>query len=404
MYIIGIIHNIWFEKAAVQATGEINMEQNVTIIATSTMGLEAIVAKEVKDLGYANTQIENGKVIIEAPLSAIPRLNMWLRTSDRIKLRIGLFQARTFDDLFEKTKALPWEDILPENASFPVTGRSVKSTLYSVPDCQAIVKKAIVERLKQRYKKEWFFEDGFLYKVEVAILKDEVSITLDTTGVGLHKRGYRSLHSAAPLKETLAAAMIKLSHWKPDYPLVDPFCGSGTIPIEAALIGRNIAPGINRFFDSEDWGILKQEWWDQAREEADDKADYDRPLDITGSDIDHRMVDLAVENTEEAGLQDAIHYKQMQAVDFTTPKEYGSIITNPPYGERVGEKEEVKELYRNLGKIWKPLSTWSVYIITSDEKFENTYGAKATKKRKLYNGNIRTDYYQYWGERPPRRS
>ncbi|MFB4164217.1 class I SAM-dependent RNA methyltransferase [Alteribacillus sp. JSM 102045] len=378
------------------------MENKVTLIATATMGLEALVGSEVKALGYEDVNVENGKVEFTASLDAIPRANMWLRTADRVKVKAAEFKAVSFEELFEQTKSVPWEKYLPEDAEFPVTGRSVKSKLYSVPDCQSIVKKAIVERLKQSYHTEWFQETGALFKIEVAIHKDTAILSIDSSGDGLHKRGYRPLHNKAPLKETLAAAMVQLTNWHPEHPFADPFCGSGTIPIEAALIGQNIAPGFNRDFVSEEWPWIPAQLWDRAREEAEDKADYDQPLDIQGSDIDHKMVQLAEENAMEAGLYGAISFKQMQATDFTAKKDYGCLVSNPPYGERLGEKEAVEALYKELGSTLRPLDTWSIYVLTSNEKFESLFGKKATKKRKLYNGNIKTDYYQYWGNRPPR--
>ncbi|MED4532139.1 class I SAM-dependent RNA methyltransferase [Metabacillus fastidiosus] len=375
----------------------------LTLIATSAMGLEAVVGKEVRDLGYDCT-VENGKVIFEADELAICRSNLWLRTADRIKIRVGEFKARTFDELFEATKSLNWGDYLPENAEFPVIGKSVKSTLASVPDCQSIVKKAIVENLKKHYKKTsaWLEENGPFYRVEVALLKDVATLTIDASGSGLHKRGFRTDQGQAPIKETLAAAMVLLTNWKPDRPFVDPFCGSGTIPIEAALIGQNIAPGFNRDFVSEDWHWIGKDKWNTARQEVEDKANYDQPLEIHGHDIDHRMIRIAEANAEEAGFNDLITFKQMQVKDFTTRQEYGTIVGNPPYGERLGEKKAVEQMYREMGKAFEPLDTWSIYMLTSNENFETLYGKPATKKRKLFNGFIRTDYYQYWGKRPPR--
>lgn len=373
------------------------------IIATAAMGLEALVAQEVRTLGY-DCQVDNGKVIFSGDEYAIARSNLWLRTADRIKIIVGEFKAYTFDELFEKTKALPWEQFLPEDAEFPVLGKSVKSKLFSISDCQAIVKKAIVERLKQKYKKTWFDENGALYRIEVALLKDTATITIDSSGTGLHKRGYRADQGAAPLKETMAAALIMLTNWRPDRPFIDPFCGSGTIPIEAALIGQNIAPGFNRDFVSESWNWMPSRVWDEVRTEAEDLAKYDTPLDISGSDIDHRMVKMAQENAFEAGFGDLIQFKQMQVKDISTKKEYGVIIGNPPYGERLGEKAEVEQMYREMGQAFSPLDTWSIYILTSNEDFEQLYGKTATKKRKLFNGFIKTDYYQYWGKRPPRQN
>jgi putative N6-adenine-specific DNA methylase len=372
------------------------------LIATAAMGLEALVAKEVRALGY-ECQVENGKVIFEGDESAIARCNLWLRTADRIKVIVGEFKALTFDELFEKTKKLPWEQYLPEDAEFPVIGKSVKSKLFSISDCQAIVKKAVVEKLKSHYKRtSWFEETGALHRIEVALLKDIATITIDASGIGLHKRGYRADQGVAPLKETLAAALVMLTNWNPNRPFWDPFCGSGTIPIEAALIGQNIAPGFNREFVSEGWGWIPASVWEDARNEAEDLAKYDQPLDITGSDIDHRMVQIAQENAFEAGFGDIIQFKQMQVKDLTTKKEYGVIVGNPPYGERLGEKNEIEHMYREMGQAFAILDTWSIYILTSNEHFEQIYGKPATKRRKLFNGFIRTDLYQYWGKKPPR--
>ncbi|ASN05544.1 THUMP domain-containing class I SAM-dependent RNA methyltransferase [Virgibacillus necropolis] len=375
------------------------MVQHVTLIATAAMGLESVVANEIKELGY-EVRVENGKVIFDAPVSAIPRCNLWIRTGDRIKLLVGEFEATSFDALFEGTKALPWESFITEDGQFPVIGKSVKSKLYSVPDCQAIVKKAIAERLKLKYGlASKMPETGALYRVEVAILKDKVSLTMDTSGSGLHKRGYRIGQGDAPLKETMAAALLKLTNWKPEYPLIDPFCGSGSIAIEAALIGQNIAPGFNRDFASQNWGFVKNNYWDEAFEEAEDKANYDQKLQITGSDIDHNMIKISKENAREAGLGDLIAWKQMQVRDLFLRKENGYIISNPPYGERIGDRKEIAEMHKDLGAIMKNHPSWSVYIITAYEEFEKNYGQKATKKRKLFNGFIRTDYYQYFGKK-----
>ncbi|MCT8137983.1 class I SAM-dependent RNA methyltransferase [Anaerobacillus sp. CMMVII] len=375
---------------------------NIKLIATASMGLEAIVAREVKDLGYENVQVENGKVIIEADEKAITRLNLWLRSADRVKLVVGEFKATTFDELFEKTKALPWAQWIPENGEFPVIGKSVKSTLFSVSDCQAIVKKAVVESMKKTYKRAWFDEDGPFFRIEVALLKDIVTLTIDTSGTGLHKRGYRYLHSEAPLKETMAAAMLMLTNWHPDRPFWDPFCGSGTLSIEAAMIGQNIAPGFNRDFASQDWEWVGQNNWSLAMEEAEDLANYDQPLQIIGTDIDHNMVDLSINNAREAGFGDMLQFKQMQVKDISTKLEYGVIVGNPPYGERIGELAEVEHMYKEMGRAFAKLDTWSVYMLTSHEGFEELYGKKASKKRKLYNGNIKTDFYQFFGPRPPR--
>ena len=373
------------------------------IIATAAMGLESLVGQEVKNLGYDCT-VDNSKVIFEGDELAIARANLWLRTADRIKIQVAEFKATTFDQLFEGTKAIRWGDFLPKDAEFPVIGKSVKSKLASVPDCQGIVKKAIVDKMKQTYniQSAWLEETGAMYRVEVAILKDVVTLTLDASGSGLHKRGYRVGQGGAPIKETLAAALVLLTNWRADKPFVDPFCGSGTIPIEAALIGQNIAPGFNRDFVSEEWDWMNKEVWEKARQEVEDLANYDQDLDIAGYDIDHRMIQIAKDNAFEAGLGELIDFKQMQVRDFTTRKEYGVIVGNPPYGERLGDKPAVEHMYREMGDAFRPLDTWSVYMLTSHEGFEEHYGKKATKKRKLFNGFIKTDYYQYWGKRPPK--
>jgi putative N6-adenine-specific DNA methylase len=376
--------------------------QKVELIATATFGLESVVAEEVRNLGYSDVMVDNGKVTFAADISAIPRANLWLRTADRVRLKIGEFTATTFDELFEKTKALPWADWIPEDGAFPVEGKSVKSTLFSVSDCQAIVKKAVVESLKKTYRREWFEEKGPLYKIEVALLKDVATLTIDTSGPGLHKRGYRGLIGTAPLKETMAAALILLSRWKPDRVLVDPFCGSGTIPIEAALIGQNIAPGMNREFVSESWPVIPKAAWREARAETHDLADYDRKLEIIGTDIDDEVLKVARRNAAEAGVEEQIHFQRMNVSDLRSKKKYGYIICNPPYGERLGERREVERLHREMGRVFSLLDTWSFYVITSDENFEKHFGRTASKKRKLYNGNIKVDYYQFFGPRPPR--
>lgn len=375
------------------------MKKTVTLLATAAMGLESVVANEVKALGYQDVQVENGKVQFDADLSAIPRCNLWLRTADRLKVVVGQFTAKTFDELFEKTKALDWEYYIPEEGKFPVLGKSVKSTLYSVSDCQAIVKKAVVEKLKQKHGvASRMPETGALYRIEVALLKDVVTLTLDTSGAGLHKRGYRVGQGEAPLKETMAAALVQLTNWRPDYPLVDLFCGSGTILIEAALIGQNIAPGFNREFASEDWSFLPSSLWEEAFQEAEEKANYDQPLDITGMDLDPKMIDIAKKNAVEAGLADLIQWKQMHAADFSPKKNNGYLISNPPYGERIGDRPQVEKIYRELGKVMNQNDSWSSYVLTSHENFEALYGKKATKKRKLFNGFIKVDYYQYFGK------
>lgn len=372
------------------------------LVATAAMGLEAIVAEEVQALGY-ETRVDNGKVYFEGDETAIARCNLWLRVADRVKIVVAQFPANTFDELFENTKSIEWERYLSVDAAFPVSGKSVKSKLFSVPDCQAIVKKAIVERMKFHYKRLGFLdESGATFKIEVSILKDVATLTIDTSGAGLHKRGYRQVQGEAPLKETLAAALIKISKWNPDRPFADPFCGSGTIPLEAAMMGQNIAPGYNREFISEEWNWMKAKIWDEVRNEADSLANYDQPLEIIGTDIDHRMVSIAQENAMEAGFADIVTFKQMQATDFTTRLTDGVMISNPPYGERIGEKEVIEGVIRQLGQVMNNYPTWSVYMLSSMEDFEAFYGKKATKKRKLFNGFIRTDLYQFWGQKSKR--
>jgi putative N6-adenine-specific DNA methylase len=375
------------------------MTDKWTLIATTAMGLEAIAARELKNLGYDNLKVENGRILFLGGPKDICRCNLWLRTADRLRLQIGCFKATTFDELFEQTKALPWADFLPENALFPVTGKSHKSLLHSVPDCQSIVKKAIVESLKTHYHQEWFQEDGPMFKIQVALEKDWAILSIDTSGEGLHKRGYRRLHNLAPLKETLASAMILLSRWTPDRPFVDPFCGSGTLPIEAAMIGQNIAPGFNREFVSESWPVIGTENWANARDEAENKANYDQPLMILGSDIDHNMVELSEHNALEAGFGGLITFKQMQVADFTTKDENGCMIGNPPYGERMGDEQQIQAICKDLGNLYKTYKSWSLYFISSFEQFETYFGRPASKKRKLYNGRIRTDYFQYFGKK-----
>lgn len=373
------------------------MTQKVTLIATAAMGLEAVVANEVRQLGY-EVKVDNGKVSFQAPISAIPRCNLWLRTADRVKILVGEFPARTFDELFEATKKLPWEDLISEDGQFPVSGKSHNSKLFSVPDCQAIVKKSIASRLMQKCGvASRMPETGPLYKVEVALQKDTATLTIDTSGVGLHKRGYRVGQGDAPLKETMAAALIMLTNWRPSETFIDPFCGSGTIPIEAALIGQNIAPGFNREFASEDWSVINDHHWDRALEEAEDKANYDQEINIIGSDIDHQMIQIAKENAMEAGLSDLINWKQMQIKDLRIKEDNGYLVGNPPYGLRIGDRDEVAELYKQLGSIMESHPTWSVYILTAFKQFEQAYGEKATRKRKLFNGFIETHYYQYFG-------
>ena len=374
--------------------------QKYQLMATAAAGIEALVGKELRRLGY-DTQVENGRVRYQGDMKDIMTTNLWLRTADRVKIIVGEFTARTFDELFEQTKALPWESFLPVDAEFPVEGRSHHSQLHNVPSVQAIVKKAIVQRLSEVYHRRTRLpETGALYPLEVAINKDQVMLTLDTTGDSLFKRGYRRNKGGAPLKENMAAALVLLAHWFTDNPFVDPVCGSGTIPIEAALYGHNIAPGINRSFICEQWtNLVPDGLSDEVRDEADSKADYDVELDIHGYDIDQNMIDIAQENCRAAGLTHDITFKQLAVKDWHTDKINGVIVANPPYGERLSDKETVHELYRQMGKIYQPMTTWSKYILTGDMEFEKYYGAPATKRRKLYNGALRTDLFQYWGKK-----
>lgn len=374
--------------------------QKYQLMATAAAGIEALVGKELRQLGY-EAKVENGLVRFTGDMRDILTTNLWLRTADRIKIIVGEFPAWTFDELFENTTALPWEEFLPVDAEFPVEGRSHHSQLHNVPSVQAIVKKAIVQRLSRVYHRRTRLpETGNLYPLEVVINKDQVMLTLDTTGESLFKRGYRKNKGGAPLKENMAAALVMLAHWFPDNPFVDPVCGSGTIPIEAALLGHNIAPGINRAFACEQWvNLMPAGLSDDVRDEADDKADYDVKLDIHGYDIDQNMVEIAEENCRAAGLTHDITFKQLALKDWRTDKYNGVIVANPPYGERLSDHAAVHELYRQMGELYRPLTTWSKYILTADLEFEKYYGAKATKRRKLYNGALRTDLFQFWGHK-----
>lgn len=375
--------------------------KEIELIATSTFGLESIVKKEILDLGYKDIMVENGKVTFKGDIASIPKSNLWLRCADRVLVKVGEFKALSFEELFEKTKALPWDEWISKDGKFTVTGKSIKSKLFSVPDCQAIVKKAIVEKLKTKYKVEWFEETGPEYTIQVALLKDIATLTIDTSGTGLHKRGYRVESVIAPIKETLAAAMVLLSYWNKDRVLLDPFCGSGTIPIEAALIGKNIAPGLNRSFASEDWQIIGKEIWKKEKVKALKAIDQNVKLKIYASDIDPKAIKSARENSFEAGVDDCIEFKKINFTDINLEESYGVMICNPPYGERLNEFENIKKLYMDMGRIFNKLETWSKYVITSCEDFEKLYGKKADKKRKLFNGRIKVDYYQYYGPKPP---
>lgn len=376
------------------------MSRNLQLLATSAFGLESLVALELQSLGYEPLRISNGRVDFAGGWSDLPRLNLWLRTADRVLLVMGEFPARSFDELFEQTRALPWSVLMPAAAAFPVQGKSVSSRLFSVSDCQAIVKKAIVEALKTRYHIGWFPENGPVYPVTAALLKDTVTLTVDTSGPGLHKRGYRTGNAPAPLKETLAAALVMFSRWKPDRPLIDPFCGSGTIPLEAALIGRNIAPGLNRSFISEQWPEPAPQFWNRAREEARDQIRHAQPLGIWGYDIDERSLAMARQHSRQAGLGNELHFQQQEVSRLRTSYQYGYLVTNPPYGERLSRKTDVDRLYRSLQNFNQLLPTWSIYLLTSHPGFEKLFGRRADKRRKLYNGRIQCTFYQFFGPRP----
>lgn len=368
------------------------------LVATMAAGLESVTTKELKALGI-QTRTENGKVYFEGDDKTIALTNVWLRSADRIKIVVGQFKALTFDALFEGVKALPWDHYLPLDAAFPVEGRAVRSQLHSEPDVQAITKKAIVEKMSAVYHRTTRLpETGATYPLEVSILKDIATLTLDTTGSSLFKRGYRIAKGEAPLKENFAAALIMLTNWHPDMPFVDPTTGSGTIAIEAALIGHNIAPGLQRQFTFENFGFFDQPVLQTVKDEAMDQADFDRELDIQASDINGDMIDMAKLNAQQAGLLHSIQFKQLAVKDFSTAKENGVIVANPPYGKRLNDQAMVRQLYAEMGQAFAPLTTWSKYILTSDMGFEKAYGSKATKRRKLYNGTIRTDLFQYWGK------
>lgn len=374
----------------------------LNLIATAPMGLEAVVARELKDLGFNDTKTENGRVNFTGDFIDICRANLWLRTAGRVLINMGRFNAVTFDDLFEGVKALNWEDWIPANAEFPVNGRSQKSQLTSVPAVQGVVKKAIVEKLKEKHDTEWFSEDGPLYVIEVTLLNDEALLTIDTSGSGLHKRGYRKVATEAPLRETMAAALIQLSRWQPDRPLYDPFCGSGTILIEAAMIGWNIAPGLRRTFDSENWEIIGKELWDQARDDAYDAVKDNIPLQIMGSDIDPYAIEVAEQAVRKAGFAKEIKLQVLPVAKMKPQGEYGVIISNPPYGERLGDETEAELALRQLGKSTLYYPTWSHFIFSPSTEVEHYMGKIADKKRKLYNGRIQCNLFQFFGPLPPR--
>jgi putative N6-adenine-specific DNA methylase len=374
-------------------------------IAPCHFGLEAVLKREINDLGYEISKVEDGKVTFLGDEEACAYANMFLRTTERILWKVGEFKAETFDELFENTKALPWEEFIPKDGKFWVAkANSVKSKLFSPSDIQSIMKKAVVDRLKTKYKTDWFEESGESYPIRVAILKDVVTIGLDTTGVSLHKRGYRKHTVKAPITETLAAALLMLTPWKGDRILVDPFCGSGTFAIEAAMMAADMAPGIKRDFLSEAWtNIIPAKCWSDAREEANDRLDLDIKTDIQGYDIDPEVVSMARENAKLAGVEKLIHLQQRDVAQLSHPGKYGFIITNPPYGERL-VTDELADIYKTLGERFARLDTWSMYLITSYEDAQRYIGRTADKNRKIYNGMMKTYFYQYSGPKPPKRT
>ncbi|HGA1591036.1 TPA: class I SAM-dependent RNA methyltransferase [Streptococcus agalactiae] len=378
------------------------MKESFKLIATAAAGLEAIVGREIRNLGI-DCQVENGRVRFHGDIKTIIETNLWLRAADRIKIIVGEFPARTFEELFQGVYGLDWENYLPLGAKFPIAkAKCVKSKLHNEPSVQAISKKAVAKKLQKVFHRPEgvpLQENGAEFKIEVSILKDKATVMIDTTGLSLFKRGYRAEKGGAPIKENMAAAIIQLSNWFPDKPLIDPTCGSGTFCIEAAMIGMNIAPGFNRDFAFEAWPWVDQSQVQKVRDEAESKANYDIDLDISGFDLDGRMVEIARKNAEEAGLGDVIKLKQMRLQDLKTDKINGVIISNPPYGERLLDDKAVDILYNEMGQTFAPLKTWSKFILTSDEGFEKKYGSQADKKRKLYNGTLKVDLYQYYGER-----
>ena len=379
--------------------------ETIQLVAPCHFGMEAVLKREIYDLGYEITKVEDGRVTFEGDEEAICRSNIFLRTAERVMVQIGRFHATTFDELYENMKALPWEKWIPQDGKFWVKkASSVKSKLFSASDIQSICKKAMVDRLKMTYHTDWFEEDGASFPVRVFLLKDEVTVALDTTGEPLHKRGYRTWTSKAPISETLAAALIMLTPWRADRILVDPFCGSGTFLIEAAMMAANMAPGMNRSFTAEAWThvIPKQLWYDTV-EEAQEMVDLDVETDLQGYDLDPDMIKIARANAKQAGVEKLIHFQQRDVTDLKHSKKYGFIITNPPYGERLEEKKDLPALYTTIGEVYRNLDAWSLYMITSYEEAERYIGRKADKNRKLYNGMIRTYFYQFMGPKPPKR-
>lgn len=379
--------------------------ETIQLVAPCHFGMEAVLKREIYDLGYDITKVEDGRVTFEGDLETICRSNIFLRTAERVMVQIGRFRATTFDELYENMKALPWEDWIPQDGKFWVKkASSVKSKLFSASDIQSICKKAMVDRLKMTYHMDWFKEDGASFPVRIFLLKDEVTVALDTTGDPLHKRGYRTWTSKAPISETLAAALIMLTPWRTDRILVDPFCGSGTFLIEAAMMAANIAPGMNRSFTAEAWTHLipKQMWYDVV-EEAEEMVDTDISCDLQGYDIDPDMIRIARANAKQAGVDHLIHFQQRDVADLKHSKKYGFIITNPPYGERLEDKKDLPALYTTIGQVYRDLDAWSMYLITSYEEAERYIGRKADKNRKLYNGMIRTYFSQFMGPKPPKK-
>ena len=373
-------------------------------IAPCHFGLESVLKREIQDLGYEIVQVEDGRVTFCGGIEAVCRANIFLRTAERILLKVGSFRAETFEELFDRTKEIPWEEYIPEDGKFWVTkAASVKSRLFSPSDIQSIMKKAMVERLKSKYRTQWFRETGASYPVRVFLMKDNVTVGIDTTGVSLHKRGYRPAAGKAPIAENLAAALIMLTPWKKDRILVDPFCGSGTFPIEAAMMAANIAPGMNRSFTAEAWTnlVAKQEWY-EAVNEAHDVICDGIETDIQGYDADPDVIRTACRNAEGAGVAHLIHFQQREVKDLRHPKKYGFLITNPPYGERLEEKSALPHLYKEFGEAFRQLDSWSAYMITSYEDAERYFGRKADRNRKIYNGMIRTYFYQFQGPKPPK--
>ena len=372
------------------------------LIATTTFGLESVVTRELERLGYTGMRTVDGKVHFSGDERDIARCNMWLRSADRLLIKVGEFHAPDFGALFDKTVDLPWSDILPVDAKFPVAGRSVQSRLHAVPSVQGAVKKAIVESLKKKYNRFRFDETGAEFAVEVSILRDTATITIDTSGDGLHKRGYREFAGPAPLRETMAAGLLQLSYWNRDRQFIDPFCGSGTLPIEAALIGRNIAPGSGRSFIAEDWPWMDRKMWKDVRTEAKDLRQPRLSESIQGFDHDPAAIRLSEKSAAEAGVGGDIQFRQQEISEFKSLREYGVIVCNPPYGERMGSPEEVEAVYRELGRVCDSLPTWSFYVLTSNTWFEKHFGRRAPRRRKLYNGRLECQFYQYLGPAPPR--